>query len=315
VQGIEEVYRATSRFSEWNALVDVVEPLVSQEDGPRPDWKTEWAFVQEYRQRLAIDVPGTGDAAAISAALAAHHAEATKALMDRKGPLTESERNALRSRVVAVAEQGLERMQRNDSKCLQFFEEAIQLAVALGDVEGELRARVNMGLAYSMVDAIRDFSWAEEVILMALDEFRGKAADKDPTYAALTLAEVLVRRLQTDARAGVPDAALNVILGRANQALGFTKECLARSGTRQDWARYHHALGDVFSMVGAFKEAVQEYQRAITFFGEESVHTARARYLIAYCLDKVGKADDAESYRNEARQIAERLGLVLEEKR
>jgi tetratricopeptide (TPR) repeat protein len=227
---------------------------------------------------------------------------------------TRSERIAFHSRGVALGEQGVERLHRNDPACIPLFEEALAIAAALGDVEAGVRSRINIGRAYSRVDAIRDYRRADQVIQEALQDARRHAAASPPVEAALALADVRVDWLRAQARAGASQHDLRVSYSKAAEALQYARRCLVPWGSRRDRARLALTSGDLLSAAGEYRAAVRKYQQAIKLFDEDSPQTIIARIGISACLDELGRSADAESDRDEARRLADKAGLVIEER-
>jgi hypothetical protein len=165
MQGLRAQYQATGRGPAWRRLVEAVTPdfVDPATDGPLPGREDDWTPVTEYRVRLAQeerDLEKAGCLQRLSVDWVRERArEALATAPERR---TGVHRNLIRTLAVSMELLATIQREKGDSACGATYREAFDL---YGRIQASTEQSVvahNLGIAYTDIDALRNFDAAEQ---------------------------------------------------------------------------------------------------------------------------------------------------------
>lgn len=173
MQGLRSLYGYQGRTAEWARLVEEIRPdYCTDEDQPISGREKEYSLVMEYRVRLARDHErDLAKAAALQEKVVEFDRQQTASLLTlpADAPLDDEQRNRLRTLGVTVLGLGQILREQGDAACLEPYQESLAIDRRIGDKAAQAVDEFNIGLAYTMVPAIRDLDAAEVAYQRSLD--------------------------------------------------------------------------------------------------------------------------------------------------
>ena len=267
MQGLRSLYGRLGRRSEWARLVsalvpDIVDPATG---GPLPGRDDQWSLLIGYRAGLARDRHDWAEAERLLIpAVEWLKREAVGALAAPVSELAELDRQRIAGLASDLQNLGDALREQGKANCVDYYEEAADLAKRLGRDRLYAIIAFNLGHAYKGIPALLDLDQAERWYRVALDSF---GPDDDPGRAATLrqLGTVAYERYFDLRAAGqrqdVLQRQLDDAITRYTQALDLTPE-----NAPNERAGIYQALGIVYIHFGEDEKARQLYQKAIKLF-------------------------------------------------
>ena len=310
MQGLRALYGHTGRRPEWQRLVAEITPelIDPATGGPRPGRKQEWAFLTEYRVRIAREARDWDTAQKLQqTAITWGRQDAAEALAAPPAQLTPTQRNQIYNLAVAEEHLGQLLREQDDPACLEHYQQATTLYQHIGDRREEGVVAFNAGHAYKDIPAIRDLDQAENCYKRAL-ELTGEHDTLGRGQTLAQLGNIAYQRFGDARRAGASEQDqlrhLNTAAAFYHQELG-----LIPGDAINDHAVAHGALGAIYSYTDT-DLAMQHYQKAIHYY-ELQGDTYRAgqnRYGAAIALARAGRRHDALLYARAAHRDYQTIG-------
>lgn len=299
MNGLEEIYLANNRWLEWRQLIDRVEPLVTVNGDPHPDWGKQWAMVQEYRIRFALRQPqGRSDGPERAAALRRYYDR-----LPRPAAGTDDARYDERSRVIAILNEAALQMQTGQVPDMRLLQEALEQSRAIPDKGLENDVASIMAMAHQRAGNAAE---AEQAMAGALRQAPGENVAE-----SLALLELQLERLSAAVSAKTSAEEVKERLRRFQQQLVRGEAAVARRGTAFERGRLATLKGRFLYMNKKPEAALAEFQKALQVFGEDSIESAMVRVYMAGSLADLDRHREAKAYKDAAQRIAGERGLKL----
>jgi tetratricopeptide (TPR) repeat protein len=283
LMGLNQLYHATGRNTEWARLVEQVLPDFLTRDGkPQPGQDDIFTVVTGWRVRIALNRRDLTTATELQTKLTVWDRELAQPYLDIPATdLDEDARHLIRS--LAVSEQDLGRLQSEQgdpAAALPHFQACFDLMERLDDA-GQAKAASSLGTVYHRLgDLDQSQHWHERSLeLRSADNRIGRAISHG------SLANVAYQRFQAAKAAGAPDAELLVHLNAARTGHQDVLDLLPPDH-HQHRATAHNQLGIIYRVAGDVRTALRHYQQSIHHEEAQgnTYGAAQSRYNIAVLL-------------------------------
>jgi tetratricopeptide (TPR) repeat protein len=264
MQGLRALYQYQGRRAEWAKLVDEIRPdYCTHDDQPISGCEDDYNVVLQYRADIAEYERDLTQAAALLEKAAVYIRQRAAAELEQPAdaPLSDSQRNLLRTVGLCAFNLGRILQKQQDRTCLEHFQEALQLYRRIGDNVAEAVTEYNVGHAYSEVQSMYDRDAAEAAYerslhLRSLDDAMGRlrCLNELGTIHRTRMEEAIARRDEPD----VVEQHFNASQARYLEALS-----LCPADALNQLTPTHNGLGILYRTVGQLNLAREHYERAV----------------------------------------------------
>ena len=311
MQGLSVLYRQTGRNTEWRRLVSEITPeLADPATGePLPGRERQWAILNEYRVRIALDDRDWEVAGKLlRASIRWQQQWAADILLAPPESLDENQRNQIRSLAALITDLGHVLREQLLPGCVQAYIEASRLFQRIGARREDGIVAFNLGHAYKNIPGLRDLDKAEYWYRRDLE----LQEDYDTLRQAASTAQlgsIAYDRFRSAWDGGPIASQLREYLDNAVTSYLQALELLPAHAANE-LAVIHHALGDIFRSAGEAGRALGHYQKAIQLreLNDDRYGTGQARYDAAITLARGNRRDDALLYVRAALRDYESVG-------
>jgi tetratricopeptide (TPR) repeat protein len=303
MQGLRSLYGQTGRMTEWARLVNEIVPdfVDPETDGPLPGREEQWSLVTEYRVHLAKEARQWTEAGQLHRACVDwDRKRAATALTTPLKTLDSTQRYDIRTLGASLHELGQIQRELGKSKCMDSYEEAIELAERIGYKPGEAICAFNLGNAYLTISSLRNLEQSEQWYQRSL-ELRDER-DKLGQAKCLEQLGIVVRERFKEARtAKKPEKELKNHINDALQYYNKALEMIPLNAVN-DLAVTHNQLGNIYYDAGDLDRALSHYRKSIRYeeVAGNLYGAAITRYNVALVLIQSGRFTDALEYANAA---------------
>lgn len=299
MQGLRMLYMYTGRMSAWERLVlavvpDFVDPLT---DGPVPGREAMWSLITDYRVRIARDERALALAERLQRLrLDWNQRSAAPALQKPSKARTPEERNRIRSLAASFHLLAMIQREKGDAACADTYRNALDLAIAIGDIPGEEVCAYELGSAYITVKVLRDLDLAEYWCQRSMD-LCGRRDDVGLAQTMSLSARIELERHNDALSAGKP---VEELADRLDKAARKYEDALKLTPLTDitNRAIIHDMLGVTYNRAGRTAQAFVHWQRAINYREQsgDRLGAARARFNVALALRDAGRLEEANAY-------------------
>lgn len=326
MQALQAIYYQSGRLQDWAREVELITPyFIQQDETPFPGRVSDWKLIMHYRAQLAEIAGNKAEVQRLQERVIQYHEENVDDPGDATGfhpwgPVDGDAReraaatsNAL-SHSAALNERGAVLLQRRDPECIKDFERALEICRQHSYAQGAAMALLNLGNAYSVIEACRDLPRAERYFEEALMHISPQdRASRGQIVAQMGLARYF-EQLQLKGKRK-RDAAQKAFefFTRARALLSDSPALLGNVMLN---------LGVILTELGDTKAAMARYLEAVRI-GEENTQpeiAASARNNLAHLyleMDDLPKAYtyarqlQDESLRTQIERLAKKRGVTL----
>jgi tetratricopeptide (TPR) repeat protein len=311
---------------------DFVDPTTER---PRAGREDGWIHVTEYRMRFAQDMREWEKAERLQKLLIDQLRRSTEDILDRysggrnvlivpektatcrselhptpsdESPtvrdrltavlpsLSDADRNTIRTLAVSLLQLGEIQREREDTKCITSYEEALDLAEHIGDRALSAGCSFELGTAYKDIPAIQNLQRAERQYQRSLslyDEHDRLAQGR----CQGSLGAVALRRAGEAQANEEGDDTIHAHLNAALVAYHKSLE-LIPAHAAYDQAVVHNQLGEVYRYMGYIDQALTHYRESIRYqeLQDNAYGAARTRLNVAKALIQSYRFGDAREY-------------------
>jgi tetratricopeptide (TPR) repeat protein len=224
----------------------------------------------------------------------------------RPDSFNDEERTRVRDLALALGRLGDIRRERGNPRCLEDYDESIQLYRHIADKSGEAARCFNLGHAYKNVDAIRDLEESERWYRRSL-ELRPAHDNLSRAQCFAQLGALALRRLEEAAQSGSSGLELDTQFATA---IDFYSQALAATPPEavDSLAAIHNQLGAVYSHSANHLDlAVEQLREAIWCYevAGDRYMAGAVRSNLAWSLLHATRFADARDYALSAISILE----------
>ncbi len=311
MQSIDQLYCHIGRNAEWQKLVNEIVPdfVDPATQGPLNSREDNWSIVTQYRVRIVRQKRNWPQAEKLQRLLVDFDRQrAQKVLITSPENLNPSERNDIRSLAVSLHELAQIQREKNQSQCVDYYTESLNLAERINDKSAAAICAFNLGNAYKDITEIRDFDLAEKFYQYSLD-----LCDKiDQLGKSRCLSQLGFVAWERFKEARNDHKSESDIVKHFHESLHLSLQALDMrpENAVHDLAVSHQQIGIIFDNTGNLDRALNHYREAIRLFENEGdiYHTGTTRFKIAAALYDAQRFHDALDYAQAALKNFQRYG-------